>query len=188
MDAAEYKHTVLGLIFLKDISDSFEIRRFQSCEAQTDRHALIRMRERKIETAWLERALTSSQRTEPDEEESRLGTPAGLDRRERLLCPAGRVRSAGRTAQDCDRAFRPKPERKTMRLTIDPKADALYLRLKEAQIVDSEQVGSGLVLDYDSQDNVVGVEMLNLSKRGNPVEIEKLVFETLNSRSRCGRA
>ena len=70
-----------------------------------------------------------------------------------------------------------------MRLTIDPKADALYLRLNEAQIVDSEQVGSGVVLDYDSQDNVVGVEMLNLSKRGNPVEIEKLVFETLNSRA-----
>ncbi len=38
-----------------------------------------------------------------------------------------------------------------------------------------------MVLDYDAQDNIVGVEMLNLSKRGNPVEIEKLVFETLNS-------
>lgn len=68
-----------------------------------------------------------------------------------------------------------------MRLTIDPKADALYLRLNEAQIVDSEQVGSGVVLDYDAQDNIVGVEMLNLSKRGQPVEIEKLVFETLRS-------
>ncbi|MBA2436073.1 MAG: DUF2283 domain-containing protein [Chthoniobacterales bacterium] len=68
-----------------------------------------------------------------------------------------------------------------MRLTIDPKADALYLRLNEAQIVDSEQVGSGVVLDYDAQDNIVGVEMLNLSKRGQPVEIEKLVFETLQS-------
>lgn len=68
-----------------------------------------------------------------------------------------------------------------MRLTIDFKADALYLRLNEAQIVDSEQVGSGVVLDYDAQDNVVGVEMLNLSKRGAPVEIEKLVFETLKS-------
>ncbi len=68
-----------------------------------------------------------------------------------------------------------------MRLTIDPKADALYLRLNETEIVDSEQVGSGVVLDYDAQDNVVGVEMLNLSKRGHPVEVEKLVFETLRS-------
>jgi uncharacterized protein YuzE len=66
-----------------------------------------------------------------------------------------------------------------MRLTIDPKADALYLRLNEEQIVDSEKIAAGVVLDYDAQDNVVGVEMLNLSKRGNPVDIEKLVFETL---------
>lgn len=68
-----------------------------------------------------------------------------------------------------------------MKLTIDPEADALYLRLNDAQIVDSEQVVSGVVLDYDAQDNVVGVEMLHLSKRGNPVEIEKLVFETIRS-------
>ena len=69
-----------------------------------------------------------------------------------------------------------------MKLTIDPEADALYLRLNDAQIVDSEQVASGVVLDYDAKDNLVGVEMLHLSKRGSPVEVEKLVFETLRSR------
>lgn len=51
-----------------------------------------------------------------------------------------------------------------MRLTVDPEVDALYLRLNDAQIVDSEQVGSGIVLDYDANDNVVGVEVLHLSK------------------------
>ena len=55
-----------------------------------------------------------------------------------------------------------------MKLTVDPDVDALYLRLNEADIVDSEQVASGVVLDYDSQDNVVGVEVLHLSKRGGP--------------------
>ena len=69
-----------------------------------------------------------------------------------------------------------------MKLTIDPEADALYLRLNDAQIVDSEQVASGVVLDYDAKDNLVGVEMLHLSKRGSPVEVEKLVFETLRAR------
>lgn len=68
-----------------------------------------------------------------------------------------------------------------MKLTVDPAADALYLRINDAQIVESEQVASGVVLDYDAHDNVVGVELLHLSKRGQPVEIEKLVFETLNS-------
>ena len=56
-----------------------------------------------------------------------------------------------------------------MKLTVDPEADALYLRLNETEIADSEQVASGIVLDYDAHDNVVGVEVLRLSKRGEPV-------------------
>jgi uncharacterized protein YuzE len=69
-----------------------------------------------------------------------------------------------------------------MKLTVDPEADALYLRLTDTQIVDSEQVASGVIVDYDAKDNVVGVEMLHLSKRANPVDIDKLVFETLRAR------
>ncbi|MFZ1221245.1 MAG: DUF2283 domain-containing protein [Chthoniobacterales bacterium] len=68
-----------------------------------------------------------------------------------------------------------------MKLTVDPEADALYLRLNDAQILDSEQVASGVVLDYDAHDNIVGVELLHLSRRGNPVDIDKLVFETLRA-------
>lgn len=69
-----------------------------------------------------------------------------------------------------------------MKLTVDPDVDALYLRLTEADIVDSEEVASGVVLDYDADDNVVGLEVLHLSKRGEPVEVEKLLFEILRSR------
>lgn len=54
-------------------------------------HALIRMRERQIETAWLERALTNPQKTEPDEEdpglEHRLASIAEKDYRVlRVVC------------------------------------------------------------------------------------------------------
>jgi len=69
-----------------------------------------------------------------------------------------------------------------MKLTVDPDVDALYLRLNDAEIVDSEQVAPGVVLDYDAQDNLVGVELLHLSKRGGPGDAEKLVFEILRSR------
>jgi len=65
-----------------------------------------------------------------------------------------------------------------MKLTIDPEVDALYLRLNDAQIADSEQVAPGVVLDYDAQDNVVGVEMLHVSKRAPKVDIKRLLFET----------
>lgn len=65
-----------------------------------------------------------------------------------------------------------------MKLTVDPVVDALYLRLNDEQIVDSEQIAPGVVLDYDAQDNVVGVEMLHVSKRAPKVDIKRLLFET----------
>ena len=69
-----------------------------------------------------------------------------------------------------------------MKLTVDPNVDALYLRLNDAEIVDSDQVAPGVVLDYDAQGNLVGVELLHLSKQGGPGDAEKLVFEILRSR------
>ncbi|MEM4406602.1 MAG: DUF2283 domain-containing protein [Candidatus Methanomethylicaceae archaeon] len=64
-----------------------------------------------------------------------------------------------------------------MRLRIDHKNDALYFRLDESAIVESEEIRPGVILDYDANDNVVGIEILGLSKRV-PVEMLKtLQFE-----------
>jgi len=70
-----------------------------------------------------------------------------------------------------------------VRLTIDPAADALYLRLNDTEIADSEQVAPGVVLDYDAQDNLVGVEMLHVSKRAGKGDMHRLLFETLGAAS-----
>ena len=65
-----------------------------------------------------------------------------------------------------------------MRLRMDHKNDALYFRLDESAIVDSEEIKPGVILDYDVNDNVVGIEILGLSKRV-PVEMLKsLQFDT----------
>ena len=65
-----------------------------------------------------------------------------------------------------------------MRLKVDHKNEALYFRLDESTIVDSEEIKPGVVLDYDANGNVVGVEILSLSRRV-PVEMLKtLQFET----------
>ncbi len=68
-----------------------------------------------------------------------------------------------------------------MKLTMDPEADALYLRLNDTQIADSEQVASGVVLDYDEKGEVVGVEILHISKRAPKAELQRLMFETLGA-------
>jgi uncharacterized protein YuzE len=65
-----------------------------------------------------------------------------------------------------------------MKLHVDHEADALYLRLDESSIVESEEVSPGVVLDYNAENQVVGIEILHLSRRTTPPELDKLVFET----------
>jgi uncharacterized protein YuzE len=52
-----------------------------------------------------------------------------------------------------------------MRLHVDNEADALYLRLDDSKIIESEEVAPGVILDYNDKNQFVGVEMLYLSKR-----------------------
>lgn len=66
-----------------------------------------------------------------------------------------------------------------MRLKIDREADALYLRLDDSAIMESEEVSPGVVLDFNAQNQVVGVEMLNLSKRSPGLNLKELQFQTV---------
>ena len=65
-----------------------------------------------------------------------------------------------------------------MRLSVDKTADALYLRLDESSIVESEEVSPGIVLDYNESNEVVGVEILHLSRRSPDLNLSVLQFET----------
>jgi len=66
-----------------------------------------------------------------------------------------------------------------MRLKVDKGSDALYLRLDESAVVESEQVQPGVVLDYDAEGRVVGVEILSLSTRVAPERLRVLQLETV---------
>ena len=66
-----------------------------------------------------------------------------------------------------------------MKLNVDKKADALYLRLDDSPIVESEEVSPGVVLDYNESNEVVGVEMLHLSRRSSTLNLSALEFETV---------
>ena len=53
-----------------------------------------------------------------------------------------------------------------MKFDYDPEVDALYIRLNEAaDIIESEEVQPGIILDFDANGAVAGVEVLNASKR-----------------------
>jgi uncharacterized protein YuzE len=65
-----------------------------------------------------------------------------------------------------------------MRLKIDRENDALYFRLDESAIVESEEVQSGVILDFNADNEVVGVEILNLTARVAPEKLRVLQLET----------
>jgi uncharacterized protein YuzE len=55
--------------------------------------------------------------------------------------------------------------RESMRLRVDTENDALYLRLNETVIVESEEVEPGIILDFDESGRVVGIEILGVNTK-----------------------
>jgi uncharacterized protein YuzE len=66
-----------------------------------------------------------------------------------------------------------------MKLKIDRKTDALYLRLDDSRIRESEEVAPGIVLDFNRRNQVVGIEVLNLSKRTPKLDLGHLELQNL---------
>ena len=52
-----------------------------------------------------------------------------------------------------------------MKLEFDPQADAIYLELTDAEVEASQEVQPGIILDYDLEGRVVGIEVLYVSQR-----------------------
>ena len=52
----------------------------------------------------------------------------------------------------------------TVRLTYDPTADAAYLRFSSQAVIESEEVAPGIVLDYDAEGRMVGMEVLHANR------------------------
>ncbi len=65
-----------------------------------------------------------------------------------------------------------------MRLRIDKESDALYFRLDESSIAESEEVQPGVILDFSTEGQVVGIEILGLSKRVAPERLRVVEVET----------
>jgi uncharacterized protein YuzE len=70
------------------------------------------------------------------------------------------------------------PGEEKMKLKVDKESDALYFRLDESSIVESEEVQPGVILDFNAEGKVVGIEMLNLSLRTRPEQLKVLQYET----------
>ncbi len=52
-----------------------------------------------------------------------------------------------------------------MKFEFDPQADAIYLELTEAEVEESKEIQPGIIMDYDAEGWIVGIEVLYVSKR-----------------------
>ncbi len=53
----------------------------------------------------------------------------------------------------------------SIKLEYDPQADAAYLKLSNNQIIESEEIINGVVYDYGANNEIVGIEILNLKAK-----------------------
>jgi uncharacterized protein YuzE len=58
-----------------------------------------------------------------------------------------------------------------MKLNYYPDTDSLYIDLSEKTSVDSREISEGVVLDYDADGNLVGIDIDNASLKINLKEI-----------------
>lgn len=64
-----------------------------------------------------------------------------------------------------------------MKLIVHKKDHALYLRLDDSDIVESEEIKDGIIFDYNKAGQVVGIEVLYLSEKTSS-PLEQILLET----------
>ena len=65
-----------------------------------------------------------------------------------------------------------------MKLNYYPETDSLYIDLSGGTSAESREVSEGVVLDYDEQGNLVGIDIDNASKK---LELKELILSKFPS-------
>lgn len=63
-----------------------------------------------------------------------------------------------------------------MKLNYYPETDSLYIDLSELPSVESREISEGVILDYDADGRLVGIDIDNASHK---VEMQKLILNKL---------
>jgi uncharacterized protein YuzE len=64
-----------------------------------------------------------------------------------------------------------------MRMHYSHDADAIYIRLKEDRIYNTDEVTPDIIMDYDDKGNVIGIEILSASEK---VDTQELIVQSFD--------
>jgi uncharacterized protein YuzE len=65
-----------------------------------------------------------------------------------------------------------------MKLNYYPETDSLYIDLSEKTSAESKEISEGVLLDYDAEGNLVGIDIDNASQK---VQLKELILSRLPS-------
>ena len=70
-----------------------------------------------------------------------------------------------------------------MKLSYDKITDSLYIHLSNTPSVDSDEVADGVILDFDSNGVLVGIDVQNASQKAdiNSISLSHLPLNELNA-------
>ena len=66
-----------------------------------------------------------------------------------------------------------------MKLNYHPETDSLYIDLSDRPSAESREISEGVVLDYDKDGRLVGIDIDNAE---NKIELRKLILSKLPSK------
>lgn len=66
-----------------------------------------------------------------------------------------------------------------MKIEYDPEADALYIQIREARVDDNVDIEEGVTVDLDENKHIVGLEILDASKRLSASDLSSIVIQKL---------
>jgi uncharacterized protein YuzE len=67
-----------------------------------------------------------------------------------------------------------------MKINYYPETDSLYIDLSQKVSADSKEISSGVVVDYDAEGSIVGIDIDNASKK---LDLKELILNHLPSKT-----
>jgi len=66
-----------------------------------------------------------------------------------------------------------------MKIEYDREVDSLYIFIAEVEVARTEEIGGGVLLDYDKNGRLIGIEVIGVGERYSKEELTTLTAKNL---------
>ena len=64
-----------------------------------------------------------------------------------------------------------------MEIRYDPEADAMYIKFREGEYEISEEIREGIIIDFDKDNEIIGMEILDAKEKLTPSSVAEMSFK-----------